>query len=77
MLKVVWLSQPPLLDDAALLLDHFIKIAYVEVKTIQTDDPCLSPSVLEVCVDSINAVMFLVANISDECINPQLTMVRI
>lgn len=77
MLKVVWLSPPPLLDDAAPLLDHFIKVAYAEVKMSQTDDQCLSPSVLEVCVDCINAVMFLVANISDECINPQLTMVRI
>lgn len=77
MLKVVWLSPPPLLNDVAPLLDHFIKVAYAEVKMSQTDDQCLSPSVLEVCVDWINAVMFLVANISDECINPQLTMVRI
>lgn len=77
MLKVVWLSLPPLLDDAAPLLDHFIKIAYAEVKTSQTDDQCLSPSVLEVCVDCIGDVMFLVANNPDECINPQLTMVRI
>uniref|UniRef100_A0A8R7NZE0 Uncharacterized protein n=1 Tax=Triticum urartu TaxID=4572 RepID=A0A8R7NZE0_TRIUA len=48
MAEVVWVSPPPLLDDAAPLLDHFIKIAHAEVKTSQTDDQCLSPSVLEV-----------------------------